>query len=50
MLKTFVFESWNGVLNYLFLRKYPPDELKSGARHDLAFTLLVESVGSGEKK
>jgi hypothetical protein len=49
-LKTFVFEPWNGVLNYVFLRKYPPHELKSGARHDLACTLLVKSVGSGENK
>lgn len=31
------------------MRKYPPDKLKSGARRDLACTLLVKSVGSGEK-
>ena len=49
-LKTFVFEPWNGVLNYVFLRKYPPVELKSGARHDLACTLPVKSVGIGENK
>jgi hypothetical protein len=49
-LKTFIFEPWNGILNYLFLRKYPPYELKSGACHDLACTLFAKSVVSGEKK
>jgi hypothetical protein len=49
-LTTFVLEPWKGVLNYVFLRKYPPDEPKSGARHDLACTLPVKSVGSGENK
>jgi hypothetical protein len=49
-LKIFVFEPRNGVLNYLFLRKFSPGKLKSGTRQDLACALLCEKCGWWRKE